>query len=280
MPRMFPILFIAVIKQSHGEDKHWSARFSERVQPMLKTCSYDNGHLDSALLGKPSGLAVSSRPIPTSQVVGVAPCAFPNRVVRPVLNVRVFAKSENQVLQKAPNQQEVKPPHPATIDPDVLLRDCEFKQTRGSGPGGQHRNKVATAIQVRHLPTDVMGSASETRSQVTNKKNAIFRLRVKMALALRTMAIQGNVTDEPSPLWRQRVKSGKVSVSDSHEDFPAILSEALDYIWASQDVKAASEALGVSTSQLVKLLGKEPAALQLVNNMRRSKGLPALRGNK
>ena len=66
----------------------------------------------------------------------------------------------------------------------------------------------------------------------------------------------------------------------NHADFPSILAEALDCIWWQGEVKAASEALGVSTSQMVKLLAKEPAALQLTNGLRASNGLPPLRPNK
>jgi hypothetical protein len=78
-----------------------------------------------------------------------------------------------------------------------------------------------------------------------------------------------------------RVKSGKLAVSESHEDFPAVLCEALDWIDTLDDAKAAAQALGVSSSQMVKLLAKpkEPAALELVNRMRASKGIGPLRDN-
>ena len=67
------------------------------------------------------------------------------------------------------------------------------------------------------------------------------------------------------------------SINEKHVDFPAVLCEALDCIWREQDVKAASTQLGISTSQMVKLLAKEPTALQLVNGLRASSGLPPLR---
>ena len=68
-----------------------------------------------------------------------------------------------------------------------------------------------------------------------------------------------------------------MSVNSRHEDFPALLSEALDRIWAYRDVKLAADALGVSSSQLVKLLKQEPPALEWVNRMRASQGLRPLR---
>mmetsp|Transcript_41713 Transcript_41713/g.135260 ORF Transcript_41713/g.135260 Transcript_41713/m.135260 type:complete len:94 (+) Transcript_41713:410-691(+) len=84
----------------------------------------------------------------------------------------------------------------------------------------------------------------------------------------------------PSGLWRRRAKGGKMSVSDSHADLPALLAEALDWVWAIGDVKGASAALGVSSSQLVRLLAKEAAALERVNRLRASKGLGPLRNNR
>lgn len=166
-------------------------------------------------------------------------------------------------------------PHPATLLPSELLKQCDVKHTRGSGPGGQHRNKVNTACVINHRPTDVSASAYEDRSQARNSANALIRLRVRLALQLRSQP----PPTEPSALWMSRVKSGKLAVSESHEDFPAVLCEALDWIDTLDDAKAAAQALGVSSSQMVKLLAKEPAALELVNRMRASKGVGPLRDN-
>ena len=78
-------------------------------------------------------------------------------------------------------------------------------------------------------------------------------------------------------LWASRARGGKLAVSESHADFPSVLSEALDWVFELDDLKAASEALGVSSSQMIKFLAKEPAALELVNRLRASKGLGPLR---
>ena len=57
-----------------------------------------------------------------------------------------------------------------------LARQCEFEFYRASGPGGQHRNKVETAVRVRHLPTGVRAQASERRSREQNRTEALRRL--------------------------------------------------------------------------------------------------------
>jgi hypothetical protein len=168
---------------------------------------------------------------------------------------------------------QVEPPHPSMLPSDELLKQCTIKHTRGSGPGGQHRNKVNTAVVLTHSPTEVVAQASEARSQGRNQASALVRLRVRLALLCRS----ADAPATPSKLWKSRVKGGKVSVNEAHEDFPSILAEALDWIWALDDVKPAADALQISNSQLVKLLAKEPAALQLVNDLRASKGLSPLR---
>ncbi|MFM8643608.1 MAG: hypothetical protein ACKOEP_12395, partial [Phycisphaerales bacterium] len=46
-------------------------------------------------------------------------------------------------------------PHPATVEEDALLRECEFTTGRVGGPGGQHRNRVDTAVFVVHCPSGI-----------------------------------------------------------------------------------------------------------------------------
>ncbi|MFQ5748458.1 MAG: peptide chain release factor family protein, partial [Planctomycetota bacterium] len=75
--------------------------------------------------------------------------------------------------------------HPARLPVEELLREVRVERTRASGPGGQHRNRVATAIRLTHLPTGVQAQASERRSQNENRLQAIQRLRLRLALEVR-----------------------------------------------------------------------------------------------
>ena len=163
--------------------------------------------------------------------------------------------------------------HPAALDPDRLAAECEFRATRRSGPGGQNRNKVETAVILTRRPTGIVAEAAERRPQGENRRQALFRLRLKLALEIRTPP-----GEAPSPLWSSRLRGGRIVVSPEHDDFPALLAEALDALAARHDdVKEAAAALGCSTSQLVKLLAAEPRALALVNGRRAARGLHALR---
>ena len=166
-------------------------------------------------------------------------------------------------------------PHPACQPEDDLLLDCEIRRTRASGPGGQHRNKVETAIQIVHLPTGVTAAASERRSQEQNRSMAVQRLRMQLAIEHRTVS---SAEVHPSKLWTSRCRGSRIQCNDQHADFPALLAEALNAIDAkASDVRVAAAALGCSTSQLVRFLAKAPEALKRVNDDREQQGLRKLK---
>ena len=54
--------------------------------------------------------------------------------------------------------------------------ELEESFTRSSGPGGQHVNKVSTAVTLRHRPSGVSVTVQESRSQARNRAIALERL--------------------------------------------------------------------------------------------------------
>jgi len=58
----------------------------------------------------------------------------------------------------------------------VTKKDFDIQTFRGSGAGGQHRNKTDSAVRIVHRESGARGEASERRSQVQNKKEAFRRL--------------------------------------------------------------------------------------------------------
>jgi hypothetical protein len=157
---------------------------------------------------------------------------------------------------------------------EALMEECDFNTGRRSGPGGQHRNKVETAVRLAHRPSGVTAEASERRNQGENRKEAMFRLRVKLALEVRT------IVDETFALaaeWEGRVKGGKIMVNEKHDHFPVLLADSLDLLEANGfEVTLVAERIGCTATQIVKLLSKEPRALAKVNAQRESKGLRKL----
>jgi hypothetical protein len=164
--------------------------------------------------------------------------------------------------------------HPASHDEARLLADCEIKFLRRSGPGGQNRNKVETAVVLHHRPSGLIAEANERRSQSENKREALRRLRVLLALEVRRPV---DPRAAPSPLWRSRCKNGRIALNPDHDDVPPLLAEALDILEDRDlDPKAAADVLGCSSSQLVKLLKLEPKALAKLNQRRVALGFRVL----
>jgi peptide chain release factor 2 len=59
-------------------------------------------------------------------------------------------------------------------------KDFNVQTFRASGPGGQHRNKVETAVRITHIATGVTAEATNSRSQADNKKAAFQKLVMKL----------------------------------------------------------------------------------------------------
>src|SRR5271167_3224477 len=66
-----------------------------------------------------------------------------------------------------------------------LLAQCEVDTYRASGPGGQKRNKTSSAVRIRHLPSELIVIAEESRSQHENRVKALKRLRQAFFLKIR-----------------------------------------------------------------------------------------------
>lgn len=164
--------------------------------------------------------------------------------------------------------------HPACLDQELLLKDCQIQHVRRSGPGGQHRNKVETGVVIKHLPTNILGEASEKRQQGRNRSVALFRLRINLAVQYR----MGEIPESASSLWLRRLYNGTIKVNSEHDDFPALLAQAIDTIAYYQfDIKPASQYLKCSSSQLIKFFKKEPRAFSLLNQKREELGLHSLK---
>src|SRR5215210_7618716 len=62
-----------------------------------------------------------------------------------------------------------------------LLRECLVDTFRSSGPGGQHVNKTESAVRLKHLPTGLVVTCQEERSQHRNKAICLQKLRERVA---------------------------------------------------------------------------------------------------
>jgi protein subunit release factor B len=63
----------------------------------------------------------------------------------------------------------------------LLEKDLVWEYFRASGPGGQRRNKVATAVRLIHQPTGTCVTATERRLRSQNRVVALKRLQKRLA---------------------------------------------------------------------------------------------------
>jgi protein subunit release factor B len=68
-------------------------------------------------------------------------------------------------------------------DREALERDCDMSFFVAGGPGGQHRNKVATGVRLVHRPSGSVVTATERRSQAANREAAFARMAERLRAA-------------------------------------------------------------------------------------------------
>ena len=148
------------------------------------------------------------------------------------------------------------------MDDETLGKECVFESFKGSGNGGQKRNKTSSAVRVRHLPSGVTAEDAAERSWFRNRANALRKLRLKISLQCR---------EAPVPLPRA------VCAMD-HADYPLWRAFLLDAAAAKDyEPKPAAEFLGISPSALVKLFFRDKELWENINRARQTRGKNSLK---
>ncbi len=77
---------------------------------------------------------------------------------------------------------DVMPDIEEDLDVEINMDDLRIDTYRSSGAGGQHINKTSSAIRITHLPTGIVVTCQNERSQFQNKDKAMQMLKTKLLL--------------------------------------------------------------------------------------------------
>ncbi len=160
---------------------------------------------------------------------------------------------------------------PYALEDEALLRECRQEALHSGGPGGQHRNKTASAVRLVHLATGAEAQSHDHRERLSNRAEALARLRVRLACLVRGAS---------DPQWLAPYRRGRQLRLGAHaRDYARACACALDALAACDgSLPQAGAALGISSSQLAKLLGADPEARAAGDRLRAAHGLGPIHG--
>ena len=154
------------------------------------------------------------------------------------------------------------------LDDGALLKQCREERYRASGPGGQRRNKVETALRLHHAPSGVTVQAEEARSLAENRVRALRRLRERIALDVRA-PFELEEAALPDELLAQRRDGGALAINARNRGYPIVVAATLDALAAADGSYArAARALGLTTSQLLRFLRSDREVWRAVEGLR------------
>ena len=94
-------------------------------------------------------------------------------------------------------------------DLETLKKQAVIETYRSGGPGGQRKNKVETAVRLRHLPSGITVVATRQRSQAGNRRLAFEELRQRL-MKLNRPIKRRIPTPTPSMAVEKRMEEKKI----------------------------------------------------------------------
>ena len=163
------------------------------------------------------------------------------------------------------------------LDDEGLLAVCELDTYRASGPGGQKRNKTASAVRLRMPEVGLIVVGTESRSQHENRARALRRMRRAIALELRR-PIDPDRYQPGSVLRSCLTGKSQLQVGQRDRRYDQAMGEVLDVLAACRmRLSEAAALIGVTTANLSSFIRRDAKLLARVNNLRREVGMKPIR---
>ena len=143
-------------------------------------------------------------------------------------------------------------PEPEEVDVSIADKDLRYDVYRSSGPGGQSVNTTDSAVRITHLPTGIVVTCQNEKSQLQNKEQALRILRARLvqraedeaaATAAATRKSQVSSVDRSERIRTYNYPQSRVTdhrIGFSTHNLPAVMDGDLDAI--VQALAAADEA--------------------------------------
>jgi hypothetical protein len=153
--------------------------------------------------------------------------------------------------------------HLLSLSDSDLLKLCRTDNFIATGKGGQKRNKTESAVRITLKDTSITATASDDRQQSINKKRALRRLRLAVAMELR----------EDVETWQ-----GQLDMNPKNQQYPQFIACLLDHLLAQQwQVSEAAKSFALSTGKLIKIIAKDDTLWQFINSQRQKAGYKPLK---
>ncbi len=99
-----------------------------------------------------------------------------------------------------------------TDDQSMDDKNLQVTFFKASGPGGQKKNKTESAVRIKHLPTGIIVTATESRSQFENRERALQRLQERLAALNRRQ--KKRVATKPTRASKERRLNAKARAGE------------------------------------------------------------------